>query len=293
MIERELADVFEQVGATGFVHGTDLERGIDVGFQPDHPVVLASVFKIPVLLELGCRAATGEVDLDERVRVEPADRVMGPTGISAFRDAVEISLHDLAVSMMSVSDNTATDLLMARLGWDRIQARVDELGLSRTRVDGDCRFIFSSIVEDIGVTSAREFADATPEQIGRWRSLDPERTNRSTPRDVTALLEMIWFDKAGPPEACAFVRQVMAQQIWPHRLRTGFPDGVAIAAKTGTLPGIRNEAGVVTYPDGARYAVAVFTREASLQSVRPAVDASIGTAARLAIEHLRRGDASP
>ncbi len=56
----------------------------------------------------------------------------------------------------------------------------------------------------------------------------------------------------------------MAQQIWPHRLSSGFPPGVRIAAKTGTLPTWRNEAGVVTYPDGRQHAVAVFTRAASL-----------------------------
>ena len=79
----------------------------------------------------------------------------------------------------------------------------------------------------------------------------------------------------------------MSLQVWPHRMTSGFPDQVTIAAKTGTLPGIRNEAGVVTYPDGGRYAVAVFTRSYTFEYRLPAVDAAIGTAARLAVEQLR------
>ena len=62
---------------------------------------------------------------------------------------------------------------------------------------------------------------------------------------------------------------------------------VRIAAKTGTLPAVRNEAGVLTYPDGHRYAVAVFTHAESLAERQPAVDAAIGRTARLAVDHLR------
>jgi beta-lactamase class A len=105
---------------------------------------------------------------------------------------------------------------------------------------------------------------------------------------MTTLLSMIWRDEAGDAAACAEVRRIMALQVWPHRLSSGFPDGVTVAGKTGTLPGIRNEVGVVTYPDGGRYAVAVFTRAHTYEGQRPEIDAAIGTAARLAVEEIRR-----
>jgi len=60
-----------------------------------------------------------------------------------------------------------------------------------------------------------------------------------------------------------------------------------VAGKTGTLPGIRNEVGVVEYPDQACYSVAVFTRARSPGQVQPAIDASIGRAARAAVDWLR------
>ncbi len=104
---------------------------------------------------------------------------------------------------------------------------------------------------------------------------------------MTALLTMIWRDEAAPAEACAEIRRIMALQVWPHRLTSGFPSGVTLAAKTGTLPAIRNEAGVVTYPDGSRYAVAVFTSARTYVDRQPMVDASIGKAAFCAVESLR------
>jgi beta-lactamase class A len=71
-------------------------------------------------------------------------------------------------------------------------------------------------------------------------------------------------------------------------LASGFGDGVSIGAKTGTLIGIRNEAGVVEYPDGGRYAVCVFTRSLDwLPQKQMEADLVIGTAGRIAVEALR------
>jgi beta-lactamase class A len=145
---------------------------------------------------------------------------------------------------------------------------------------------------DLGIDLAAPDADkqlaAVPaERVWSSTVLDPRRTNASTPRDITALLDAIWTDQAAAPQACATVREMMSHQLWPHRLTAGFESGVAVAGKTGTLPAVRNEAGVVTYPDGRQYAVAVFTRANSLSERLPAVDASIGRAARLAVDQLR------
>jgi beta-lactamase class A len=71
-----------------------------------------------------------------------------------------------------------------------------------------------------------------------------------------------------------------------HRLAAGFDDGVTVASKTGTLPAIRNDAGVVTWPDGRSFVVAVFTRARSLADRQPAIDAAIGRSARIAVESL-------
>jgi beta-lactamase class A len=105
---------------------------------------------------------------------------------------------------------------------------------------------------------------------------------------MTGLLSLIWRDRAGPAAACAQVRQLMSRQASWHRLAAGFGDEVAVAAKSGTILGVRNEVGVASYPDGRRYAVAVFTN-GGWGARRPDVDAAIGRAARLAVDLLRAG----
>ncbi|MFB7915641.1 serine hydrolase [Streptomyces sp. NPDC056061] len=116
---------------------------------------------------------------------------------------------------------------------------------------------------------------------------DPERTTRGTARDTAELLAAIWRDEAGPAEACAEVRAVMARQIWPHRLSSGFDRTHRVAGRTGTLPGRRNEAGVVEAPDGGRRAVAVFTRCDNPELRNPRADRVIGRAAAPAVDALR------
>jgi beta-lactamase class A len=203
-------------------------------------------------------------------------------------DEVDLSLRDLAYLMMSVSDNTATDVIMRIVGLDRINETLQELGLPKTHLVGDCRELLGTFAQDTGLDRVDvNLSTVDPDVLGRWRSLDPAQTSRTTPAEMTRLLKLIWRDEAAPPEACAEIRRIMALQVWPHRLTSGFPSGVSLAAKTGTLPGIRNEAGVITYPDGSRYAVAVFTRAHSYVDRQPAVDASIGKAALAAVESLR------
>ncbi|MEV4223071.1 MULTISPECIES: serine hydrolase [Nonomuraea] len=270
-------------GARGFVHARDIDGDAEFGLDPDEPVVLASVFKIAVALEYARQAAAGELSRTERLTVTAADKD-GGIGTSGCADDVSLTLRDLAHFMLTMSDNAATDVLLRRVGLDRVHATLAGLGLRRTRLIGGCAELFAQVVAELGTIDT----DGMPrERIEPLAVRDPERTTSSTPRETTALLAAIWRDEAGPPEACAEVRTIMGNQIWPHRLAAGFGDEVRVSGKTGTLWGIRNEAGVVEYPDGGRYAVAVFLRTTSLGGRDPEADAAIGRAARHAVDRLR------
>ncbi|MEU4575670.1 serine hydrolase [Nonomuraea sp. NPDC023979] len=271
-------------GARGFVHARDIDGDAEFGLDPDEPVVLASVFKIAVALEYARQAAAGELSRTERLTVTAADKD-GGIGTSGCADDVSLTLRDLAHFMLTMSDNAATDVLLRRVGLDRVHATLAGLGLRRTRLIGGCAELFAQVVAELGTIDT----DGMPrERIEPLAVRDPERTTSSTPRETTALLAAIWRDEAGPPEACAEVRTIMGNQIWSHRLAAGFGDEVRVSGKTGTLWGIRNEAGVVEYPDGGRYAVAVFLRTTRLGGRDPEADAAIGRAARHAVDRLRR-----
>ncbi|PRB16562.1 serine hydrolase [Microbacterium sp. MYb62] len=287
----DIAEIFADAGATGFLHAREIgvQGGPEVGEGADEPVVLASVFKILVLTAYVRAVAAGELDPTERTTVTARYRI-GGVGTAGFADDVVISWRDLALNMMSMSDNAATDVIYHRLGAAAVDRVIADLGLRHTRLIGCCEDLFASVIADLGGAPDSDldelFESATSEQILALDAVQPVKTSHSTPRDVTTLLDALWTDTAAPAEACRQSRDIMAQQIWPHRLTSGFPAGVRLAAKTGTLPTWRNEAGVVTYPDGRQYAVAVFTRAASLADRQPLVDASIGRAGFTAVEHL-------
>ncbi|WP_418961568.1 serine hydrolase [Streptomyces tritici] len=272
------------------MHAVDVDSGAEAGVGADEPVVLASVFKVLLVLEFARQAAAGQLDPRERVRVTAGYR-LGGWGTAGCLDDVEMSLRDLAHFAMSVSDNTAADLLLERVGVDTLNLLAEELGLVRTRIVGGPRQLLESMLAEVGAGDEREFAalfpTLTPAEVAALGVFDPARTNASTPRETTRLLRMIWRDEAGPPQACAQVRALMARQVFRHRLAAGFGDGVRVSAKTGTLPGLHNEAGVAEYADGGRYAVAVFARTPEPVANATRTDVAIGTAARTAVDLLR------
>ena len=290
-LETRLAAIFQAAGCEGCMQAVDIDSGAAAGLQADQLAVAASVFKVAVALELYRQAALEGLVLTEPVRLEPQQRTPGPTGLSHAQDPVTLSLRDLAALMLSISDNTATDAVMARVGLARVNATLQALGLRHTVVVSDLRGMLASIAADAGVASF-EALWTLPEaerndRLERCRDLQPEHATRTTAADMTRLLRSIWRDEAAPAAACAEVRRLMGQQA-SQRIAVGFPNEVRVHAKSGSLMGkVRNEVGVVSYADGRRYAVAVFTHAFRRAARQPAIDQAIGAAAYLAVEQLR------
>ncbi|WP_424535803.1 serine hydrolase [Sphaerisporangium viridialbum] len=280
----DLAGIFRAASVTGNLHAIDLDTGAEIGIGPDDPVVLSSVFKLPLLVEFYRQAEAGTLDPAEPCRVPTAERTAGGTGLAAMLDDATLSLRDLAYLMIAVSDNAAADVVARRVGLGSVNAMLVAHGLKDTWIEHDCRGLLAALEADAAVLTE----PLDPRTVGLLRVLDPACTNRSTAREMTRLLGMVWRDQAAGSEACAAIRRLLGLQVWPHRLSSGFPyDDVVVSGKTGSLPTIRNEVGVVEYPDGGRYAVAVFTRSIGTAQNQPRADAAIGTVARAAVDHLR------
>lgn len=260
-LTERIGRTFARAGATGCLHVVEIDTPRrSVALDADAPVAMASVFKLAVLAELFRAADGGELDLRQRVSV--TGNGLGMTGISQMRDPVEMSLRDLAQLMITISDCGAADALFDRLGEGAINANLVRLGLEATALRGCCR-------DMITAASAESLA-------------------RTTPREMTRLLSAIWLDAAASPAACAEMRRILGLQVWPHRLASGFPShAIRVAGKTGTLPRIRNEVGVIEYPDGRRFAAAVFTVSDRQPAAIGEIDHAVGTAARLAVDALR------
>ncbi|NED96283.1 serine hydrolase [Phytoactinopolyspora alkaliphila] len=288
-LSTQIREVAERAGCSLALHvrsldGDDAE--VDIG--ADTPSLAASTYKVAVLLELACQAAEGRLDLTGRLRVTPAQHSAGISGISTMLDEIEISIRDLALLMIQVSDNTATDVLQRLVGTENIAHRLRNLGIKHTEIRTDCAGLIGRAVDDLGgdphLLSPEELASVVPRSIeSGFRT-----GNTTTPRDMTRLLQAIWLNQAGPAEACAEVRRIMSLQFAPHRISTSYRDGPAIAGKTGTFyGGIRNEVGVLEFGPEDRYAVAVYLRQRHYDLRDGTADAAIGTVTRMAVDHLR------
>jgi beta-lactamase class A len=201
--------------------------------------------------------------------------------------------------MITISDNPATDALLDRIGLDTVNARTAELGLTGTVLTENLRTLVHSIGRDAGFADwptmwmwndephSAEEEDQVITRMAAARAVQPESTNRTTARDMALLLRLIWADEAGPPAACARVRQLMGLQITKNRLAAGFRPPARVLAKSGSLVGVvRNEVGVIEYPGGRGYAAAVFCRARQPWQHDATINTVIGDAAAAAVAAL-------
>lgn len=291
----EVRATFRDAGVHGWLHARPVSgdgprwADAEVAVGADLPVVMASVYKLLVLVAFVRAVDAGELDPREPVTVTPGERTPGPTGISGLADPVTMSWRDLATSMITVSDNAAADAVHTRVGQDRVAALPAELGLPGTRVRGGTADVFAGLLADTGTDDvAAAFAVLADNDVPvPVRELSPTFGSSTTAADSTRLLGLLWRGELASRDGTAFARRVLGAQIWPHRLRAGFPAAAAVAGKTGTVGAVRNEVGVVTYPGEHPVAVAVFTHAARSDTAVPRADAAIGAAARAAVNAVR------
>ena len=190
----------------------------------------ASVIKLPLVMTLYADAARGLVDLDESVRV--GERVDGSGVLRHMRDVQQLSLRDLAMLAIIVSDNTATNRLIERIGIERVGERLREWGCSKTRLSRKMYDFEAAKRGHENVMTARE----TVSLLLRLRRGECE--DRATSDAVLAVLEQC-------QDRTMLLRYLPYAAKVPH--------------KTGTLDESRNDAGIV--PGDRPVIVAAFTRK--------------------------------
>ncbi|MGW4440588.1 serine hydrolase [Streptomyces sp. NPDC004596] len=268
MIEKTIDEVFAAGGCQGSLSVREIDGPGRLSVAGGELAVAASTFKIAIGLEFFCQAAQGDLDPAERVAVSPAQASPGGQGLCITEDPVEISLRDTARLMLTISDNTATDVLIRRVGIERVRARLAGLGLTGFHLPGTIRHELDSAARTAGFAGweamTERVRDARSPQEGEamWRrvlaspGMRPGRISSATADDLAALLRAVWRDEAGPAEACSNLRRMMGQQRLTRKIAAGFGPHVLVVSKSGTVPGgVSNDAGVVAFPDGRRYRV--------------------------------------
>jgi len=240
----------------------------------------ASVFKVPVIVEFFRQLEAGEVALKDKKILMEADKVPGSGILKELSEGLELTYGDLLRLMMILSDNTATDLVVERVGKDRGNATLRSLGLEDTKVVADCRDILFDLIDlddlpDDEKTLALFNEKARGATLGGTWSLGVEDNDVTTPDEMLRLLEMIVEGEAASRESCDEIMEIMSKcQTGGNRVSKYLPrEEIEFAHKTGSLPGVRNDVGLVTIrATGERYLISCFTKgEADVYAAEEAI----------------------
>lgn len=257
----QIEDIIAGVQADLGVSILHVESRATVDIAADTPVPLASVVKIPVLLEAFRQLGEGRFQLDDRWPLEHAYKALGSGILTQFDDGLMPTVLDLITLMIIVSDNTATDILMQRLGVQAIDDFMHRLGLTQTHVAHTLGEIFADMLptpdpDQDRYALARWEAEHGVQRDGFSYSLSADN-NVGTPRELTRLLEMIYAAGVLDRGACDQMLQILLKQQLNDRLPRFLPAGTPFAHKTGTFSGVRNDCGIIYVSEASHVVVTV------------------------------------
>jgi len=259
---RERVVDLEAAGGGVGMSATDLATGRHLGHREDELFPLASVIKLPVLVTLYEEVLAGRADLRERVTYRAMAKVPGSGVLKDLDDGATFTLRDLAVLMMTVSDNTAAEMLTQRLGKPRVESAMHAYGLPTIHMPLGVRALLYELVDmdwsqPGGYDEARERLRVSAGSGGR--AVIPEQSDRSSPADMCRLMELLERREILDPGACEDVLEILRRNHSDSRIPALLPKGTVVAHKTGTIRGVRNDVGLVETPSGP-YAVAILSR---------------------------------
>jgi len=204
-------------GHLGFYY-KNLVTGEEFGLRESEPYAAASVIKLPIFMCVAKWAAEGKADLYEKIKVTGDAMVPSCGALTLFTDEPEITVLTLCRLMISISDNTATNVLLSRYGLPAYQEEFGKLGLTGTRL--------------------------------RRRLFDDEASARGlqntiVPKEVGMLLEQIYRKEFADEETSKLILDTLFLQQINHKLGGKIGDEVDIAHKTGEDRRLSNDVGIV------------------------------------------------
>jgi len=209
----------------------DLTSGDHYFLHEDEVFAQASSIKITVLANLYQQAQQGKLRLTDLYTVQASDLVPDSNIMNGLTPGVtRVTLRDLATMVMAVSDNSAANVLIDRVGMQNVNAMLDSLGLTHTRL-------------------RRKMMDLEAAKQGR--------ENISSPREMMMLLDAIYHGKVLNQESTADFFKVLSTNH-PSFIPRDLPPDLKVADKEGELEAIRNDSGIV-FVEGRPYVICVMT----------------------------------
>jgi beta-lactamase class A len=252
-LQSRVEEAVRSLRGTMGVAARDLATGETVFVDADRQFPTASVIKVAVMVEVFHQFAESRLRRDDTVTLDDAAKVDGSGVLQRMHGGLVLTISDLLDLMMTVSDNTATNLLIARVGTANVDKRLVSYGITRTKL---FRPTFRDGKPDVFPEEEKEFG-----------------LGLATPREMARLMELIAegkvVDRASSEAMIAIMREQSNRTMIPRSLPE--TDDVVIADKPGwdsekhpdaasVHRHVRGDVGIVTTPRG-RYVIAMFARQ--------------------------------
>jgi len=262
----------DSLQAQSSFYAKQLSTGREVAIRADEPMNTASVIKIPVMILAFRDADAGKLNLDDRHTIRPEDVRRGTGLLQNFTIGLQPTLRDLITQMIITSDNTATDIMIWKVGLARVNRMLDSLGYRDTRLRMTVSQTFRAVWEMLdpkyaSLTDREVFERGSPNDSAAARRnvafvLDSSKwLGRTTAREVSRLLEQLEKGELASARSTAEMRRILRQQMYSTRLPQRVRYRVTMGHKTGDWPPLLgNDVGIMyaPAPDGA-IVIAVFT----------------------------------
>jgi hypothetical protein len=232
-------------GQFGFA-ARNLRTGEEVQVDGHALFPTASTYKVPVLIEVFRQEAAGTLSLDETIPFTEEDRRLGSGVMRDLSLGLALPIRDLAMLLVIVSDNTATRLLLNRIGgWEALNATMADLGFLSFILHG-------------------------PEERERMEAdgLDNRALAECTPSDLMRMMAAIAEGSIVSTEACATMRHILGRQHYLDQASRYLgrdpyagPGDITkpiewVGSKSGMMDGMRADTGMWRLPDGSEIAFA-------------------------------------
>jgi beta-lactamase class A len=234
-----LERIAEGFGGVVGVTVRDLRTGQTVSIRGDEPFPSASLIKVPVLVALLDEVYRGRMRLDEPITMIARDRVGGAGILQHMASGHRLTVEDAAWLMITLSDNTATNLILDKLDIRTVWTRMEALGLPRSKIHSK--------------TFRRETSVAMDSSVRYGLGV-------TTPDETVQLLTLLHGGRAVSPAMDSLALAMLRANQDGAMLVRWLPAGVAVAHKTGAVDRARNDCGII-YGASGPVAVCVMTRE--------------------------------
>ena len=227
------------------LYAKNLSTGASTAVLGDEPVRTASTIKLAIMTECFAEAAEGRLKMNEPLEITEEEKVSGSGILQELSSGVRLPLRDVIDLMIVLSDNTATNLILNRIGGNAVNARMAALGLVQTR---SMRKILGDGNKLKGTPSGVTDEGAKAENK-RWG------IGRSSPHEMVILLEKMdrgeLVSKAASDEMLAILKRQRDRDGIGRNMKD-----VDIASKSGALDHLRSDVGIV-YAKGGPIAMAI------------------------------------